>query len=61
MPDDGRVCEICLAMDGVTVDGLDGSFSFNADGESVDNGFGEQMDFADAHVGCRCVVRLEKL
>jgi len=61
MPDDGRTCPECQAMDGVAVEGFEGSFTTNSEGEAVDNGFGEQMEFADLHVGCRCVIRLEKL
>ena len=61
MPDDGRTCDECQAMDGVAVEGFEGSFTVNSEGEAVDNGFGETMDFADLHVGCRCVIRLEKL
>lgn len=61
MPDDGRTCEECQLMDGVAVEGFEGSFTTNSEGEAVDNGFGEQMDYADRHVGCRCVIRLEKI
>jgi hypothetical protein len=61
MPDDGRTCDECQLMDGQTVEGFEGGFTTNSEGEAVDNGFGEQMEFADRHIGCRCVIRLEKL
>ena len=61
MPDDGRTCPECQAMDGVAIEGFEGGFTTNSEGEAVDNGFGEQMEFADLHIGCRCVIRLEKL
>lgn len=56
---DQTTCPICESMDGVAV-GLDEPFAQNADGEAVDNGFGDQMDSPDAHPGCRCTFDLVK-
>lgn len=57
--DDGRVCDDCLAMDGVEIEGFGGTFE-DADGNAVTNTFGETMEYADMHPRCRCVVRIEK-
>ncbi len=54
---DDRLCAACEAMDGVAV-GLDEPFVTNCDGEPVTNSFGEQMEFADLHPRCRCVIFL---
>lgn len=60
VPDD-RTCEECKLMDGVVVKGLEVAFTVNRKGEAVYNSFGEQMEFADKHPRCRCIILLEKV
>lgn len=52
---DEALCPKCEPMDGQMV-GLFDHFTVDADGVAIDNGFGEAVDAADAHVNCRCSI-----